>query len=122
MRGEISLSAPVTSLPQLKLRKYVLTQRIPASFYSGIYGPMIYKAPYIKLLMRANPLRGQVGVGWALRIFGPCVKVSNPQVNAIRGPKKSRFPRLNPLPFSLVMDLPAYKALRREPYQSEVHV
>jgi hypothetical protein len=29
----------------------------------AIYGPMIYKALYIMLLMRANPLRGQEGGG-----------------------------------------------------------
>jgi hypothetical protein len=33
-----------------------------------LYGPMIYMAPYIMPLMRENPLRGQVGVGWALEI------------------------------------------------------
>ncbi len=34
----------------------------------AIYGPMIYTAPYILRLMRANPLQGQVAVGWALEI------------------------------------------------------
>jgi hypothetical protein len=34
----------------------------------AIYGPMIYTALYIMLLMRAKPLRGQVGGGWALEI------------------------------------------------------
>ena len=29
---------------------------------------MIYTAPYVLLLMRATPLRGQVGGGWALEI------------------------------------------------------
>jgi hypothetical protein len=29
---------------------------------------MIYTAPYVMLLMQANPLRGHVGVGWALEI------------------------------------------------------
>ncbi len=29
---------------------------------------MIYMAPCVMLLMRANPLRGQVGGGWALEI------------------------------------------------------
>ncbi len=29
---------------------------------------MIYTAPYVLLLMRANPLRGQVGGDWALEI------------------------------------------------------
>jgi hypothetical protein len=32
---------------------------------SAIYVPMIYTALYVKLLMRANPLQGQVGGGWA---------------------------------------------------------
>ncbi len=34
----------------------------------AIYGPMIYRAPCVMLLMRANPLRGQVGGGWDLEI------------------------------------------------------
>jgi hypothetical protein len=34
----------------------------------AIYGPMIFTAPYVMLLMMANPLRGQVGGGWALEI------------------------------------------------------
>jgi hypothetical protein len=29
---------------------------------------MIYTAPYVMLLMRPNPLRGQVGRDWALEI------------------------------------------------------
>jgi hypothetical protein len=29
---------------------------------------MIYGAPYAMLLMQANPLRGQVGGGWALEV------------------------------------------------------
>jgi hypothetical protein len=36
--------------------------------FVAIYGPMIYMAPYVKVLMRADPLRGQVGGGWALKI------------------------------------------------------
>jgi hypothetical protein len=32
----------------------------------AIYAPMIYKAPYVMFLMSADPLRGQVGGGWAL--------------------------------------------------------
>jgi hypothetical protein len=34
----------------------------------SIYAPMIYTAPYVMFLMRADPLRGQVGGGWALEI------------------------------------------------------
>ncbi len=40
----------------------------------AIYGPMIYTAPYVMFLMRADPLRGQAGGGWAQEIetfFGP---------------------------------------------------
>ena len=36
--------------------------------YTAIYAPMIYTAPCIMFRMRAYPLRGQVGGGWALEI------------------------------------------------------
>jgi hypothetical protein len=32
------------------------------------YGPLIDTAVYVVLLMRANPLRGQVGGGWAVEM------------------------------------------------------
>jgi hypothetical protein len=32
----------------------------------AIYAPLIYTTPYVMFLMRADPLRGQVGGGWAL--------------------------------------------------------
>ncbi len=64
-----------------------------------IYGPMIYMALYVMLLMRANQLQGQVGGVWAL--------------------ESKTF--LDPEKWYPVMDLPASKALRTEPYQSEVH-
>ncbi len=37
----------------------------------AIYGPLIDSAPYVMFLMLENPLRGQVGGGWALesRLF-----------------------------------------------------
>jgi hypothetical protein len=35
----------------------------------AIYGPVIFTAQYVMLLMRANPLLGQVGGGWALEIL-----------------------------------------------------
>ncbi len=34
----------------------------------AIYAPMIYTAPCEMFLMRADPLRGQMGGGWALEI------------------------------------------------------
>jgi hypothetical protein len=55
---------------------------------TAFYGPMIYTVPYVMLLMRANPLRGQVGGGWALDIE-PCEMASSRQASAIWGPKKS---------------------------------
>jgi hypothetical protein len=69
---------------------------------------MIYTAPYVMLLMRANPLRKQVGRGWALEIetFLDPVKWHR----AVRR-----------VPFGAqAMDLPALKALLTGPYQSEV--
>jgi hypothetical protein len=64
--------------------------------------------------MWANPLRGQVGGGWAL------------EIKTFLGPVKwhqafRREPGTNPLPLAQVMDLPALKTLRTGPYQSEVH-
>ncbi len=58
-------------------------------------------------LMRADPLRGQVGRGRALesRGFWPCEMASSRQASAIWGPKNSRFPGLNPLPLAQVMDM-----------------
>jgi hypothetical protein len=34
----------------------------------AVYVSMIYTAPYVMFLMRTDPLRGQVGGGWALEI------------------------------------------------------
>jgi hypothetical protein len=36
----------------------------------AIYAPPIYTAPCVMFLMRADPLRRQVGGGWALKIEG----------------------------------------------------
>ncbi len=41
---------------------------LPPVHNIAIYGPMIYTVPYVMLLMRANPLRGQVGGGWGMEI------------------------------------------------------
>jgi hypothetical protein len=45
-----------------------------------MYAPMIYTAPCVMFLMRADPLLGQVGGGLALEIlnfFGPCELASS---------------------------------------------
>jgi hypothetical protein len=41
----------------------------------AIFGLMLYTAPYVMPLMRANPLQGQVGGGWALEIETFCRRV-----------------------------------------------
>jgi hypothetical protein len=65
------------------------------------------------LLMRANPLRGQVGGGWALEIktFLGRVKWHRAFSRVPFGPSLD-FPQPpNPLPLAQVMDLPASKAI-----------
>jgi hypothetical protein len=51
---------------------------------------MIYTALYVMFLMRADPLRGQVGRGWALEIetfLGPLKWHRAVMARAIWGPK-----------------------------------
>ncbi len=69
--------------------------------------------------MRAKSLRGQV-LGHGTETFLGPVKAIRGE-SAIWGPKKSRFPGLNPLPLTLVIDLQASKALRKGRYKSQVH-
>ncbi len=87
---------------------------------TAYYGPLIYTAPYSMRLMRGNPLRVQVGGGWALgnETFLSPMKWHR---SAVRGPKKSRFPGPNPLPLAQVMDLPASKALHTGPYPRRIN-
>jgi hypothetical protein len=59
------------------------------------YGPLIDTALYIILLMRANPLLGQVegGLGpGSLDFFGPQMPLVQHLDAISQGPKKSRFP------------------------------
>jgi hypothetical protein len=50
-----------------KLLHWVLEYRIQKlMLHKTTFGPLIETVLYIMLLMRANPLRGQWGVGWAL--------------------------------------------------------
>jgi hypothetical protein len=85
---------------------------------------MIYTAPYVIVLMQADPLRGQVGGGWALEIetfLGP-VKWHRAVRRVPLGAQKSRdFLGPTPLPFAQVMDLVASKPLCTGANQSEVH-
>ena len=58
---------------------------------------MIYLTPYMMLLMRGKPLRGQVGGGCYLLgprnwdFFGPCEMTSSRWASAIWGSQKSSF-------------------------------
>ncbi len=56
-----------------------------------IYAPMIYTVPYVMFLMRADPLRGQVGGGGALEIetFWALRNGIKPLGECHLGPKKS---------------------------------
>jgi hypothetical protein len=65
-----------------------------------IYAPMIYTAPYIIFLMRAYPLRGQVGEGFALeieRFLGP-VKWHQADKRVPFGAQKIEISRAQPPP------------------------
>jgi hypothetical protein len=67
----------------------------------AIYGPMLYTALYVMLLIQSDTrtLRGQVGGSWALEIktfFGTCEIASSGKACAIWGPKKSSFPGPHP--------------------------
>ncbi len=64
---------------------------------------MICTALYVMLLTQENPLRGQVGGGWALEIETVLGLVK--WNRAILGVKKLRFSGPNPLPLAQVMDL-----------------
>jgi hypothetical protein len=103
---------------------YSTAHALSTSGFLAIYGPTIYTAQYIMLLMRENPLQGQVVEGWALEIepfLGP-VKWPRDIRQVPFGTKKSRFPGPNLLPLAQVMDLPASKALCTVSYRSEVHM
>jgi hypothetical protein len=56
------------------LLKAQQTNTLDYKYSYSIYGPMLYTVPYEMLLMRANPLRGQVGGvrPWKSRHFWPC--------------------------------------------------
>ncbi len=71
--------------------------------------------------MRAYPLLGQVGGGWALEIssfLGPTMALAY-RLDAIsQGPKNSQFLGPNPLPLALVMDKHASKTFCTGLYKS----
>ncbi len=84
---------------------------------------MIYTAPYVILLMRTNPSRGQVGgrLGPGNQDFLGPVKWHRAVRRVLFGAQKVEISRPNPLPLVQGIDFPASKAFRTGPYQSEVH-
>jgi hypothetical protein len=67
--------------------------------------------------MRAYPLRGQVGGGWALEFKSFLGPMKWHQADR-RVPKKPRIPGPNPLPLALVMDMHTSKILCTGLYKS----
>jgi hypothetical protein len=69
----------------------------------AIYGPMIYPAPYVMLLMQADTLRGQVGgvLGPGNQDFlGPVKRHRAIRQVPFGAPKRLRFSGPNSLPFA----------------------
>jgi hypothetical protein len=103
------------------LKKNLHIKKLSLSTWGlAIYAPMMYKAPYVMFMMRADPLRRQLGGGWALEIetfLGP-VKWHRAVRRVPFGDQKGKFPRPSPLPIAQVTDLPAPKTLRTGPNKS----
>jgi hypothetical protein len=86
-----------------------------------IFVPMIHTALCIMFWMRAYPLRGEVGGGWAMEFesfFGPVKWHQADRQVPFGGPKNSRIPGPNPLPLSQVMNMHASKTLCTGLYKS----
>ena len=103
-----------------RANKFLYAPAPPPPSVWALVQPMIYTALCIMFWMRAYPLLGQVGGGWALEFlsFGPQIAFTF-RLDAIsQGPNNSRIPGPNPLPLALVMDLHASKTLRTGSYKS----
>jgi hypothetical protein len=83
-------STTTSSRPALSSR-YVHSPPVVQVRIITIYAPMIYTAPCIMFLMRADTLRGQVGGGWALEITSFLGPVKWHRSLPFQGPKKSWF-------------------------------
>ncbi len=118
----------VLDATQNEPRQCTLTLQVSLTFFNctlspnpihfiAIYGHMTFKAPYVMLLMQANPLRRQVGGAWALEIetsFVPvkwhravrrlpvgAQKVVLASLVAISGPEKVSIFRAHPFQWPL---------------------
>ena len=72
-----------------------------AHVHKTTYGPLIDTALYVMLLMRANPLLGQVRVDWALEIstvLGHKMALALMAGCHLTGPKKVLVSRAQPPP------------------------
>ncbi len=77
---------------------------------------LIYTASYVMVLMRADPLQGQVGRGWALEVdtfMAPVTWHRAVKRVQLGHNKKFRSPGPNTFPLAQVMNLPASKPLQQ---------
>jgi hypothetical protein len=88
---------------------WALESPIGAHEHKTTYGPLIYTAPYIMVLMRPNPL---IEIFWALR------NGIEPLGVCYLWPKKVSISGPNPLTLDLVIDLAASQALHTGTYKS----
>ncbi len=79
----------------------------------AIYAPMIYTPQKVIFLMPADPLRGQVGGGWALEIETWALKWQRAKGRVPFGPKKVEISRAQ-----LPPTCPSYGFARKGPYKS----
>jgi hypothetical protein len=82
---------------------------------------MVYTALYVMCLMRADPLLGQVGGGWALEIstfLGPKWHSPNGSIQFHRAQKSLDFQGPTPSQCPRIMDLHPSNTLHTGPYKS----
>jgi hypothetical protein len=82
--------------------------------------PLINTALYVMLLMRANPLLGQVGGGWILEILTFWITFGT-RITAqcyFTWPKKVSFSRAQPSPTCPRNGFDLIKAIHTGPYKS----
>ncbi len=93
-RAIISLYAPAPPPPTV----WALKPPSWALVHKTTYVPMIYTSLCIMLWMRAYPLLGKVGGGWALEILSFLGSKGHHLDVISQGPKNSRFPVPTPPP------------------------
>jgi hypothetical protein len=64
----LTLTRYVNRKLKLSIESWIGAHFFPCFDSLANYVPIIYAAPCVMFLMRADPLRGQVGGGWAMEI------------------------------------------------------